>query len=205
MDYTEVKLIAVWSGPKAPPSQLRLSDYQLPIAGDLPKHYFNALYGNRNAYMALGELLAQAQRIGHYFSTATVTVGIETPRKAGVVHLEDIGEDSSAQFINLSRVSKEVVAAVADIYRTCGAFERLAHEEEVDWRKPFRFMPECLEHLPAVFDLLKCSVLVHPVGFSTTPTGKHHFIASFDPAQIKILDVQPNRHEIGPHPDEILY
>jgi hypothetical protein len=94
---------------------------------------------------------------------------------------------------------------VADIYRDCGAFKNRKEEDEVDWRKPFRFMPECLEHLPAVFDLLKCSVLVHPVGFSTTPPGKHHFIASFDPERIKIIDAQPNRHEIGPHPDEIVY
>lgn len=204
MEYNEVKLIAVWSGPKAPPSQLKLSDYELPIEGNLPKRYFNALYGNRNAYMALGELLSQAQRNGHYFSTATVTVGIESPRKQGVVHLEDIGEDASAQFVNLSRVSKEVISAVADIYRVCGAFKHLP-EGEIDWRKPHRFMPECTEHIPAVFDLLNCSVLVHPVAFSTTQPGKHHFVASFDPAQVKVLDVQPNRHEIGPHPELIVY
>ncbi len=53
MDYTEVKLIAVWSSPKAPPSQLKLSDYKLPVAGRIPKNYFNALYGNRNAYLGL--------------------------------------------------------------------------------------------------------------------------------------------------------
>ena len=149
MEYTEVKLIAVWSGPKAPPSQLKLSDYKLPVAGRMPKNYFNALYGNRNAYMALGELLAQAQKSGHYFSTATITVGIETPRKPGEVHLEDIGEYTGAQFVNLSRVSKEVVSEVADIYRTCSAFKNLP-DDEVDWRKPFRFMPECPEHLPVV-------------------------------------------------------
>ncbi|WP_341237850.1 hypothetical protein [uncultured Limnobacter sp.] len=203
MEYTEVKLIAVWSGPQAPPSQLKLSDYKLPVAGRMPKNYFNALYGNRNAYMALGELLAQAQKSGHYFSTATITVGIETPRKPGVVHLEDIGEETGAQFVNLSRVSKEVVSEVADIYRTCSAFKNLP-DDEVDWRKPFRFMPECPEHLPVVFDLLQCSVLVHPVAFTTTPEGKHHFIASFDPERITILDAQPNRHEIGPHPDKII-
>jgi len=39
MDYTEVKLIAVWSGPKAPPSQLKLSDYKLPVAGRIPKNF----------------------------------------------------------------------------------------------------------------------------------------------------------------------
>ena len=204
MDYTEVKLIAVWSGPKAPPSQLKLSDYKLPVAGRIPKNFFNALYGNRNAYMALGELLAQAQKAGHYFSTATITVGIETPRKPGVVHLEDLGEDSGTPFVNLSRVSKEVVSEVADIYRACSVFKKMP-EDEIDWRKPFRFMPECPEHLPVVFDLLQCSVLVHPVAFTTTPAGKHHFIASFDPAQVKILDAQPNRHEIGPHPEQIVF
>ena len=204
MDYTEVKLIAVWSGPKAPPSQLKLSDYKLPVAGRMPKNYFNALYGNRNDYMALGELLSQAQKAGHYFSTATITVGIETPRKPGVVHLEDLGEKSGTQFVNLSRVSKEVVSEVADIYRACSAFKKMP-EGEIDWRKPFRFMPECPEHLPVVFDLLQCSVLVHPVAFTTTPEGKHHFIASFDPDRVKILDAQPNRHEIGPHPEQIVF
>jgi len=74
--------------------------------------------------MALGELLAQAQKAGHYFSTATITVGIETPRKPGVVHLEDLGEDSGTQFVNLSRVSKEVVSEVADIYRACSVFKK---------------------------------------------------------------------------------
>ncbi len=147
MDYTEVKLIAVWSGPKAPPSQLKLSDYKLPVAGRMPKNYFNALYGNRNAYMALGELLSQAQKAGHYFSTATITVGIETPRKPGVVHLEDLGEESGTQFVNLSRVSKEVVSEVADIYRACSAFKKMP-EGEIDWRKPFRFMPECQNICP---------------------------------------------------------
>jgi hypothetical protein len=204
MDYTEVKLIAVWSGPKAPPSQLKLSDYRLPVTGRIPKNYFNALYGNRNAYMALGEILTQAQKAGHYFSTATITLGLETSRKPGVVHLQDLGEENGAKFVNLSRVSKEVVTEVADIYRACNSFKN-RFEDEVDWRKPFRFMPECPEHLPAVFDLLQCSVLVHPVTFETTAEGKHHFIASFDPERVKILDAQPNRHEIGPHPEQIVF
>lgn len=205
MDYTEVKLIAVWTGKKPPPSQLKLSDYKLPIDGRMPQNYINVLYGNRNAYLALGELLAEAQRQEHFFSTATVTVGLDTPRTPGVVHLDDIGAESAAQFINLSRVSKEVVSAVADVYRNCSALKNLAHEDEIDWRKPFRFMPHCLEHLPAVFDLLKCAVLVHPVSMTSTPRGKHHFIASFDPHHTKILDVQPNKHEIGPHPDTVIF
>lgn len=205
MDYTEVKLIAVWTGKKPPPSQLKLADYTLPVDGRMPKNYLNVLYGNRNAYLALGELLADAQRQEHFFSTATVTVGLETPRVPGVVHLNDIRNESAAQFVNLSRVSKEVLSAVADLYRNCSALKILANEDEIDWRKPFRFMPQCLEHLPDVFDLLKCSVLVHPVSLTTTPKGKHHFIASFDPRQVKILDVQPNRHEIGPHPDTVIF
>ena len=213
MSSTELKLTAVWTGSNPPPSTLKLTDYKLPIVGDLPAGYFNALYGNRAAYSALGELLTDAQNKGLFFSTAVVTVALKKERKPGVVHIQDLTENTGGM-VNLTRVSKEVVAEIAAIYKDC-----LVHSDggcglpekpddtvvdNMDWRKPFRFMPECPEHLPVVFDLLQCSVLVHPVAFTTTPEGKHHFIASFDPERITILDAQPNRHEIGPHPDKII-
>lgn len=214
MSSTELKLTAVWTGSTPPPSTLKLTDYKLPIVGDLPAGYFNALYGNRAAYSALGELLTDAQNKGLFFSTAVVTVALKKERKPGVVHIQDLTENTGGM-VNLTRVSKEVVAEIAAIYKDC-----LVHSDggcglpekpddtvvdNMDWRKPFRFMPNRLEHIPEVFDLLQCEVLVHPVRFSTSAADTIHHVASLLLDEVTVISAEPNRFEVGPHPDKIMF
>lgn len=213
MSSTELKLTAVWTGTTPPPATLKLSDYTLPIEGEMPKGYFSALYGNRVAYAALGEILTDAQKKGLYYSTATVTVALKKERKPGVIHLQDIGE-SNGGLVNLTRVSKEVTAEIAAIYKqsmahagatTAGHNETETGMDQMDWRKPFRFMPERLELLPQVFDLLECDVLVHPVKLSVSMADTVHHVATLMLGEVEVVSAEPNRFEVGPHPDKILF
>lgn len=212
----ELKLTAVWMGDKPPAEELKLTDYALPVLGANTPGLFHALYGNRSAYMALGELLRDAQLKRKYYSTATVTLRVRESVKTGVVHLEDI-QAGRTGMINLSRVSKEVMHELASIYQSIyapqysGADEEELDEgtrkllESTDWRKPHRFMPDHLEGLNEVFNRLQPDVLIHPVRFITTPEDKQHFIASFKLDEIEIVDVKPNLFEVGPHPKKIVW
>lgn len=208
MSSTELTLTAVWTGSNPPPSTLKLTDYKLPIVGDLPDGYFNALYGNRAAYSALGELLTDAQNKGLFLSTAELTVALNKERKPGVFHMQDISENGGGM-VNLTRVSKEVVAGIAAIYKQYltrsdgGCDLPKKSDNSIDWRKPFRFMPNRLALIPQVFELLQCEVLVHPVRFSISRSDTIHHIASFRLDEVNVIRITPDRHSVGPHPDEI--
>jgi hypothetical protein len=137
---------------------------------------------------------------------------LKKERKPGVVHLQDLTENTGGM-VNLTRVSKEVVAEIAAIYKDClvdsdggcGIPDKVDESilDSMDWRKPFRFMPDRLEHIPEVFELLQCEVLVHPVRFSTSLADTIHHVASLLLDEVTVISAEPNRFEVGPHPDKI--
>lgn len=198
-----IKLTTVRVSSHKPGDEAPLGEYSIDIGKDLP--YFHALYGNRTAYMALGEILRLAQAENQFFASASMTLEVSGFKRVGVLHGEDLESDLRG-VINLSRVSKDVAHMVAELYQK----DRQDHPEleklsNSDWRKPFRYMPDQIHLLPQVFDLFGCEVLVHPVRLPSTPFGSHHFIASVRLDKAKVVAVEPNLFEPGPHPKLIKF